>query len=302
MTQNATVDISRLGKRRGARGQMKGRTLDPQALADVQALLGDAPRRRDLLIEFLHRIQDHHGFISAAHIVALAQEMKLAMTEVYEVATFYHHFDVVKEGEHFAALRSRSASARRCPARWPAPTDLRAALERRAGRMSASSARPCVGRCEHAPVAVVGRNPVDHATANDVAAAVAANEIEAKVPRYVDYAAYRAQGGYRTLLDCTGGKRPLEEVIAALEHSGLRGLGGAGFPTGRKWRIVRAEPAPRLLAVNIDEGNREPSRTGISWSATRIASWKACWSPRGRWKLPTSTSTCATNTRRAARF
>jgi len=101
---------------------------------------------------------------------------------------------------------------------------------------------------------VVGRNPVDHATAKDVAAAVAANETEAKVPRYVDYAAYRAQGGYRTLLDCTDGKRPLEEVIAALEHSGLRGLGGAGFPTGRKWRIVRAEPAPRLLAVNIDEG------------------------------------------------
>jgi len=253
MTQNATVDISRLGKRRGARGQMKGRTLDPQALADVQALLGDAPRRRDLLIEFLHRIQDRYGFISAAQLVALGQEMKLAMTEVYEVATFYHHFDVVKEGEASPpALTVRVCETLSC--QMAGADGLRAALERTCGPDVRVVGAPCVGRCEHAPVAVVGRNPVDHATAKDVAAAVAANETEAKVPRYVDYAAYRAQGGYRTLLDCTDGKRPLEEVIAALEHSGLRGLGGAGFPTGRKWRIVRAEPAPRLLAVNIDEG------------------------------------------------
>ena len=253
MTQKATVDISGLGKRRGARGQMKGRTLDPQALADVQALLGDAPRRRDLLIEFLHRIQDRYGFISAAHVVALAQEMKLAMTEVYEVATFYHHFDVVKEGETPPPpLTVRVCETLSC--QMAGADDLRAALERTCGPDVRVLGAPCVGRCEHAPVAVVGRNPVDRATVNDVVAAVAAKAIEAEVPHYVDYAAYRAQGGYRTLLDCTDGKRPLEEVIAALEHSGLRGLGGAGFPTGRKWRIVRAEPAPRLLAVNIDEG------------------------------------------------
>ena len=253
MTQKATVDISGLGKRRGARGQMKGRTLDPQALADVQALLGDAPRRRDLLIEFLHRIQDRYGFISAAHLVALAQEMKLAMTEVYEVATFYHHFDVVKESETPPPpLTIRVCETLSC--QMAGADDLRAALERTCGPDVRVLGAPCVGRCEHAPVAVVGRNPVDRATVKDVVAAVAANAIEATVPGYVDYAAYRAEGGYRTLLDCTNGKRPLEDVIAALEHSGLRGLGGAGFPTGRKWRIVRAEPAPRLLAVNIDEG------------------------------------------------
>ncbi len=253
MTQKATVDISGLGKQRGARGQMKGRTLDPLALAEVQVLLGDAPRRRDLLLEFLHRIQDHYGFISAAHIVALAQELKLAMTEVYEVATFYHHFDVVKEGETPPpALTVRVCETLSC--QMAGADDLRAALERTCGPDVRVLGAPCVGRCEHAPVAVVGRNPVDHATVKDVVAAVAAEEIEAKVPGYVDYAAYRAKGGYRALLDCVDGKRPLEEVISALENSGLRGLGGAGFPTGRKWRIVRAEPAPRLLAVNIDEG------------------------------------------------
>ena len=253
MTQKATVDTSALGKRRGARGQMKGRTLDPQALADVQALLGDAPRRRDLLIEFLHRIQDRYGCISAAHVVALAQEMKLAMTEVYEVATFYHHFDVVKEGETPPPpLTVRVCETLSC--QMAGADDLRAALERTCGPNVRVLGAPCVGRCEHAPVAVVGRNPVDHATVNEVVAAIAAKEIEAKLPRYVDYAAYRAQGGYRTLLDCTDGRRSLDDVIAALEHSGLRGLGGAGFPAGRKWRIVRAEPAPRLLAVNIDEG------------------------------------------------
>jgi formate dehydrogenase len=113
---------------------------------------------------------------------------------------------------------------------------------------------PCVGRCEHAPVAVVGRNPVDNATVDGVAAAIRAGDVEAKLPSCVDYAAYRAHGGYRTLQDCANGGRTFEDVDAALEQSGLRGLGGAGFPAGRKWRIVRAEPAPRLFAVNIDEG------------------------------------------------
>jgi NADH:ubiquinone oxidoreductase subunit F (NADH-binding) len=253
MTQATVVDTSALGRRRSARGQMKGRTLDPAALADVQALLGDAPRSADLLIEFLHRIQDRFGHISAAHIVALAQELKLALTEVYEVATFYHHFDVVKEGEAPPPpLTVRVCETLSC--QMAGGAELRAALERTCGPEVRVLGAPCVGRCEHAPVAVVGRNPVDHATVASVTATIAAKEVEATLPRHVDYATYRAQGGYRTLLECANGVRSIEDVIVALEHSGLRGLGGAGFPAGRKWRIVRAEPAPRLLAVNIDEG------------------------------------------------
>jgi formate dehydrogenase len=250
--QEAIVDTSAL-TRRGARGQMKGRAVDPLALTDVQSLLGDAPRRRDLLIEFLHRIQDRYGCISAPHIVALAQELKLAMTEVYEVATFYHHFDVVKEREapppQFTVRVCETLSCQMAGA-----DDLRAALEKAGGRDVRVLGAPCVGRCEHAPVAVVGRNPVDRATVGDILATIAKNAVEAEIPPYIDYADYRKQGGYRTFLECTSGKRSLEDVIGAVESSGLRGLGGAGFPAGRKWRIVRAEAAPRLFAVNIDEG------------------------------------------------
>jgi len=253
MTQSTVVDTSALGRRHHARGQMKGRTLDPAALAEVQALLDDAPRRADLLIEFLHRIQDRFGHISAAHIVALAQELKLALAEVYEVATFYHHFDVVKEGQTPPpALTVRVCETLSC--RMAGGAELRAALERTCGPDVRVVGAPCVGRCEHAPVAVVARNPVDNATVDGVAAAIRAGEVEAILPPCVGYAAYRAQGGYRTLQECAGGGRAVEDVITALEHSGLRGLGGAGFPAGRKWRIVRAEPAPRLFAVNLDEG------------------------------------------------
>jgi len=253
MTQSTVVDTSALGRRHHARGQMKGRTLDPAALAEVQALLANAPRRADLLIEFLHRIQDRFGHISAAHIVALAQELKLALAEVYEVATFYHHFDVVKEGQTPPpALTVRVCETLSC--RMAGGAELRAALERTCGPDVRVVGAPCVGRCEHAPVAVVARNPVDNATVDGVAAAIRAGEVEAILPPCVGYAAYRAQGGYRTLQECAGGGRAVEDVITALEHSGLRGLGGAGFPAGRKWRIVRAEPAPRLFAVNLDEG------------------------------------------------
>jgi formate dehydrogenase len=253
MTQGTVIDTSALGRRQKARGQMKGRTLDPAALADVQALLGEAPRRADLLIEFLHRIQDRFGHISAAHLVALASEMKLAQAEVYEVATFYHHFDVVKEGETPPpALTVRVCETLSCQMAGGAA--LRTALERTCGPDVRVLGAPCVGRCEHAPVAVVGRNPVDNATVDGVAAAIRAGDIEAKLPQCVDYAGYRAQGGYRTLQECANGGRTCEDVEAALEQSGLRGLGGAGFPAGRKWRIVRTEPAPRLFAVNIDEG------------------------------------------------
>jgi len=253
MTRATVVDTTRLGARRGTRSTPKGRAVDPAALADVRALLGDAPRRADLLIEFLHRIQDAHGCLPAAHLVALAAELKLASTEVYEVATFYHHFDVVKEGDaRPPAITVRVCETLSC--RMAGAEALRASLE----RLGLSDARvigaPCVGRCEHAPVAVVGRHPVDGATVDKVASAVRSRRTEAPATEAVGYAAYRRDGGYRTLLECVSGQRTADAVVAELETSALRGLGGAGFPAGRKWKIVRAEPAPRLMAVNIDEG------------------------------------------------
>jgi len=253
MNERATIDVSALSRKRGPRGQPKGRAVDPQALAEVRALLGDAPRRRDLLIEHLHRIQDGCGHISAAHVVALAQEMKLALTEVYEVATFYHHFDVVKEGE----APPPSITVRVCETlscRMAGGDALRAELEARCGDGVRVIGAPCIGRCEHAPAAVVGRNPVDRASVTTVERAIAEGAVEPAVPTYIDFAKYRAGGGYKTWRSCLDGARTVDAVIAELESSALRGLGGAGFPVGRKWKIVRAEPAPRLMAINIDEG------------------------------------------------
>jgi formate dehydrogenase len=253
MSEVSVVDTSALGRKRGVRGHPKGRPVDPQAVTEIRVLLGDSPRQRDLLIEFLHRIQDRYGHISAAHILALAEELKLARTEVYEVATFYHHFDVVKEGETPPpALTVRICETLSC--QMAGADALRHAVERASGAAVRVIGAPCIGRCEHAPAAIVGRHCVDGATAEKIAEAIARKRTEAELPSYVDYAAYCADGGYRTLLACGRGERPVDAVIAALEHSGLRGLGGAGFAVGRKWRIVRAEPAPRLMAVNIDEG------------------------------------------------
>ena len=253
MTRPAIVDTSRLSARRGSRATPKGRVADPAALAEVRALLGDAPRRADLLIEHLHRIQDACGCLPAPHLVALAQELKLATTEVYEVATFYHHFDVVKEGE----ARPPTVTVRVCETlscRMAGAPALLSALERLGLKDVRVAGVPCVGRCDRAPVAVVGRNPVDHASVESVASAVRERRTEAPPAQAVDLDAYLRGGGYRTLVDCTTGKRTAESAIAELESSSLRGLGGAGFPAGRKWKIVRAEPAPRLMAVNIDEG------------------------------------------------
>ncbi|HVN33734.1 MAG TPA: NAD(P)H-dependent oxidoreductase subunit E [Casimicrobiaceae bacterium] len=239
--------------RRNERGRPKGRHVDPGALADIRALLADSPRRRDLLIEFLHRIQDAHGSISAAHMVALAQEMKLAMTEVYEVATFYHHFDVVKEGEAAPPrLTVRVCETLSC--QMAGSDALRARIAAACGPDVRVIGAPCIGRCDQAPAAVVGRNPIDRASVDKVASAVEAGRTEPNLPSYIDYAAYRAGGGYAVARECADGARALEGVLKAMEDSGLRGLGGAGFPVGRKWRIVGGEPAPRLMAINIDEG------------------------------------------------
>jgi len=239
--------------KRKVRPQPKGRVADPQAVAEVRALLGAAPRRRDELIEFLHRIQDSYGSLSAAHLVALAQELKLAMTEVYEVATFYHHFDVVKEGEQ-APPRITVRVCETLSCALAGGEQLIETAKRTFGPDVRVLPAPCIGRCEHAPAAVVGRHTIDQANVEKLSAAIAANVTEADVESYVDYASYRAAGGYRLLRECVDGTRNVDDVIAMLENSALRGLGGAGFPAGRKWKIVRAAPAPRLLAVNIDEG------------------------------------------------
>ena len=255
------------GKRGRVKSTPKGRNVDPKALAEVRALLGDAPLRRDLLIEHLHKIQDRYHCLSAPHLVALASEMKLAMTEVYEVATFYHHFDVVKEGD----AAPPSVTVRVCDSIACELAGAHHLLEKLPSLLGSGFRvlhAPCVGRCETAPVAVVGQNPIPYATVEQVAAIVRQGHVthpradEAAMhphfsvvtPGHIDYAAYRAAGGYELAAACLAGKRTAGDVIALMEDSGLRGLGGAGFPAGRKWKLVAAEPAPRLMAINIDEG------------------------------------------------
>ncbi len=238
---------------RKLRATLKGRTPDPQALAEVQALLDAAPRRRELLIEHLHKIQDRYRALSAAHLTALAAEMKLALAEVYEVATFYHHFDVVKEGDAApAAITVRVCESLSCE--LAGAKELLAKLPAILGREVRVLSAPCVGRCETAPVAVIGQNPLPHATLDGVKKLVAAKATKHKPGKYIAYAAYRKGGGYALLQQCLAGQRDYQQLTKAMEDSGLRGLGGAGFPAGRKWKIVRAEAEPRLMAVNIDEG------------------------------------------------
>ncbi|MCX8048400.1 MAG: NAD(P)H-dependent oxidoreductase subunit E [Methylohalobius sp.] len=231
----------------------RGRLVDLKALRDVRELLGDEPRRRDLLIEHLHKIQDAYGCLLAKHLAALAYEMRLSYAEVYEVATFYHHFDVVQENETPPPpLTVRVCDSISCA--MAGAHELIRALRAEIGDGVRVLPAPCVGRCQHAPVAVVGQNPIDLATPDRVAWAVKDKAIQAPIPNYIGLEEYAAQGGYRLWADCLAGHRDRREVIAALKNSGLRGLGGAGFPAGLKWEIVRQYPKPRLLAVNIDEG------------------------------------------------
>jgi len=282
------------------RPTLKGRRVDPRALEEVRALLGGALRRRDLLIEHLHRIQDRYGHLSAAHLAALAEEMRLSLTEVYEVATFYHHFDVVKEGDAVPpALTVRVCDSLACE--LAGAQELLKKLPGVLGKDVRVLPAPCVGRCETAPVAVVGQNPVPHARLEIVERIVKAKRTSCPEPQPIRCAAYRKGGGYRLIADCLAGRRAREEITKVMEDSGLRGLGGAGFPAGRKWRIVAAEREPRLMAVNIDEGEpgtfkdryfleRDPHRF---LEGMLVAAWCA--------GVARSTSICATNTPAAAR-
>ncbi len=240
------------GRRRGP-NQPKGRQVDPAALAEVQALLGERERRRDLLIEHLHLLQDHFGCLHARHLAALAEEMRLALVEVYEVASFYAHFDIVMDEETAPPPNTvRVCDSLSCELAGAA--QLLADLDSRLGDNVRVMRAPCMGGCHRAPVVAIGHALHENATAASVATAVAGGATHPLIPEFVALDTYRAAGGYRLLESCLTGQRRPEEVIEILEHSGLRGLGGAGFPTGRKWRLVRQEPTPRLLAVNADEG------------------------------------------------
>jgi NADH:ubiquinone oxidoreductase subunit F (NADH-binding)/NADH:ubiquinone oxidoreductase subunit E len=239
--------------RKRAKSTPKGRQVDPEAAEEISLLLGARPRRRDLLIEHLHLIQDTYRQISASHLAALADEMKLAFAEVFETATFYAHFDVVKEGEaNIPPLTIRVCDSLTCA--MLGADKLLHELQASAGPGIRVVRAPCVGRCDTAPAAEVGHNFVDHASVASVLAAAKGGDTHAHLPNYVDYDAYVAGGGYTLLKRLRSGELKKEDLLKALDDASLRGLGGAGFPTGRKWRAVLGEPGPRLMAINGDEG------------------------------------------------
>ena len=251
------IPIAVQGASRERKRQLpKGRQVDAAALQQVQALLGDLPRRRDLLIEFLHLVQDAYGCLSAAHLAALASELRLAQVEVFEVASFYHHFDIVRDGELAPpALTVRVCDGLSCE--MAGAGELLARLPQLLGREVRVVPAPCIGRCDQAPAVLLGQRAIAPASCEGVSAAVASAGAaggHAAQPATAGAVAATEAGAFAVLRECLSGLRSVESVIAELEDSVLRGLGGAGFPAGRKWRIVSKEPGPRLMAVNIDEG------------------------------------------------
>ncbi|WP_218156570.1 NADH-ubiquinone oxidoreductase-F iron-sulfur binding region domain-containing protein [Polaromonas sp. OV174] len=275
----ATLDEMRERIRRKSR--LKGRQADDASITEVRALIGlkpEAGHRRDLLIEHLHKLNDAYRCLHDRHLVALAKEMNIPMAEVYEVATFYHHFEVVKGDEAVPGLTVRVCDGLSCE--LAGAQDLLARLPALLGNADVRViASPCIGRCEQAPAALVQQRAVPFATletlvyeanrplaqvgnAQEAINFVASEWAEKSLPdaagqgapAYTDYDSYRAHGGYALAAAVVNGEEEAETILKAMEDSGLRGLGGAGFPAGRKWRIVRDQPAPRLMAVNIDEG------------------------------------------------
>ncbi|MBI5317942.1 NADH-ubiquinone oxidoreductase-F iron-sulfur binding region domain-containing protein [Bradyrhizobium sp.] len=239
--------------RQRAKATPKGRQIDPAAAQEIEQLLGDRPRRRDLLIEHLHLIQDRYHQISAAHLAALADEMKLSFAEVFETATFYAHFDVVKEGDPaIPPLTIRVCDSLTCA--MMGAEQLLDELKRGAGPGVRVVCAPCVGFCDSAPVAEVGHRYVLNAKASDVLDIAARGKTDPIIPAFVNYEAYVKDGGYKLLGDLRAGRVSKEDILKVLDDSSLRGLGGAGFPTGRKWRAVLGEPGPRVMVVNADEG------------------------------------------------
>ena len=275
----ALASVDDMRQRIRSKSKLKGRQADDAAVAEVRALLGAGPHRRDLLIEHLHVLNDRFGALHDRHLVALAKDMNIPMAEVYEVATFYHHFEVLKGDAQAPGLTVRVCDGLSCA--LAGAQDLLARLPAILGRDDVRVvAAPCIGRCEQAPAVVVHQNPVPFATVESVAQAVSAQakdhpaatqnaQFDAaafaekpvsptsgieSAPAYAGLDAYLAQGGYALASALAAGSQDPEHIVKAMEDSGLRGLGGAGFPAGRKWRIVRDQPAPKLMAVNIDEG------------------------------------------------
>lgn len=245
------------------RSQLKGRQPELLARQEVRELIGSAPpdgHRRDLLIEHLHQLNDHYGALFERHLVALASEMRLALAQVYEVASFYHHFEILRDDQIAPALTVRVCSGLSCAMAGSAA--LRAGIQAAAQPSLRVLAAPCLGRCEQAPAVLIGQRALAHAGLPGVLDAVSSAleprteiDVEVRTPGdLIGYEAYRQQGGYALAAALVNGEQSAQDVIDRMEASGLRGLGGAGFPAGRKWRIVRGQSAPRLLAVNIDEG------------------------------------------------
>ena len=263
MSQEAQTKTRRIhpgaGRRRG-RDMPKGRQVDQPSLSEIRALLGEQPRRRDLLIEFLHLLQDKYHCLHARHLAALAAEMKLALVEVYEVASFYAHFDIVMDDE----TPPPELTVRVCDSLTCELFGAQKLLAELPGKLGADVRvvrAPCMGACHNAPAVAIGHTLHENATVESVVGAAAAGAPHPHLPFYPPFEAYRAQGGYQLLDACLSGAAKtddivttVEGVIERMEGAQLRGLGGAGFPTGRKWRAVRAEPKPRLMAVNADEG------------------------------------------------
>ena len=272
--------VDDMRKRIRSKSKLKGRQVDDISISEVRSLIGVGPHRRDLLIELLHVLNDAYRCLHDRHLVALAKEMKIPMAEVYEVATFYHHFEVVRGEDQAPGITVRVCDGLSCE--LAGAQDLLARLPKILGRDDVRVIpAPCLGRCEQAPVAVVHQNPIPFASTEAVDSAVKAAAVshpegtQAKVfdaasfaeksispvtkdvkvsPDYVGLEPYLAQGGYALAVALSNGQQDGEAVVKAMEDSGLRGLGGAGFPAGRKWRIVRDQVAPKLMAVNIDEG------------------------------------------------
>jgi formate dehydrogenase len=232
----------------------KGRSRDAGAEAEIAALLGAAAPRRDLLIEYLHLVQDRFGHLAARHLHALARAMRVSQAEIFEVASFYHHFDIVKEGEAAPAPRTlRICNSLSCALAGADSLLAQAQAAADPARVRVLAA-PCIGRCAQAPAALFGQNAIDDATLAKLAAAIASDRTAADLPQSTGFAAYRAAGGYRLVDRLRADPGSIDGILATLSESGLRGLGGAGFPTGRKWSILRAQPKPRLMTVNADEG------------------------------------------------
>ncbi len=253
-------------RRRRDRGP-KGRPVDDRALADVRELLGARERRRDLLIEFLHLIQDRYGHLAARHLRALAEDMRMAQAEIYEVASFYDHFDVVREGDAPPApLTIRVCDSISCMLAGSEQLieDLTAVIDPAEVRVVRA---PCIGRCAGAPAARVGDREVDHATGEGLRHMAREGLTGVVVPDYTGLNAYREAGGYQLLARVRSGEFTPDAMIETLQNAGLRGLGGAGFPMGRKWSIVRSFAGPRLMSINGDEG--EPGTFKDRWFLER---------------------------------